>query len=304
MSELTLNFRCADCKLRFESENFTIEQNDQGGLDHYFAECPQCNQMVPQLYWERNLMKAHRKATGPQTAEGKAKVRENLRGHPTKEATKWTRWNAMYTGAHAQAGAIFPAKPGKYPNCKTCEVDKKWCASQLACKTKTELFLLYHVAWKTGNPELLAELASRKNAMLEAISSDMMLGVISEGVTLRQPQFFVNPKTGECDLVRDEQGDVVKTVLAHPLLKYIPEYMKIANQQPADFNMTRRQQGDQNPVLNGFLNGGNEDLSEYHERQTQSLAQLETLILESRQATLNDPVYLEYREDSADDNTV
>jgi len=56
--------------------------------------------------------------------------------------------------------------------------------------------------------------------------------------------------------------------------------------------------------LNGFFFFGNEDLSEYHERQTQSLAQLETLILESRQATLNDPVYLEYREDSADDNTV
>jgi len=303
MSELT--FECRPCKLTFVSANFTIEAAENvGDCERYYAECPQCQQQVPQIHWERSLMKAHRKATGPKTAEGKAKVRKNLEGHPTPEETKRTRFNNMKHGLNAKTAKYFPARPGKYPHCVSCQVDKAWCATQVACQVQTELFMRYQVAFQSQDPELLVALGAENNAAFQAIMANMMLGVISQGAVLQQPQFFVNPKTGECDLVRDEQGDVVKTVLAHPLLKYIPEYMKIANQQPADFNMTRRQQGDQNPVLNGFLNGGNEDLSEYHERQTQSLAQLETLILESRQATLNDPVYLEYREDSADDNTV
>jgi hypothetical protein len=63
----------------------------------------------------------------------------------------------MKHGLSACTATYFPAKPDGYAFCKTCDVDRVFCASQHACIKKTELFMLHHAAFEQRNPKHLMD---------------------------------------------------------------------------------------------------------------------------------------------------
>ena len=100
----TVVFRCKACKSTFEAEPARVEEapaDDDVHAWRYFHPCA-CGEEASQAPWQRAAMKAWRCATGPKTPEGKAAVRENLRGHPTPEEALRTRFNGMKHGLNAR----------------------------------------------------------------------------------------------------------------------------------------------------------------------------------------------------------
>ena len=113
----TVDFRCGGCRHAWAAAPDLIEDSpdDEHHPHRYFGTCPKCQrENQPQAAWARNLMRAHQAATVPKTAEGLAKVRQNLAGHPNGEAQRRTRFNAMKHGMAAKTATYFPAKPDGY----------------------------------------------------------------------------------------------------------------------------------------------------------------------------------------------
>ncbi len=245
-------------------------------------------------------MAAHGRQTGPKTPEGKAAVTANLAGHPTPEESLRTRFNAMKHGLFARVARYFPAKPGKYPHCETCEYLNNGCEDQVACLRRTELFMRYDIAFQTGDPSLLTELQADNQAMVQAIISDIMLAIISTGVELKQPEWYFDPKEGDFHLVSYEKDGVqeyIYKVSAHPLLKTLADFLAKNNMSLADLNMTPKGQED-SELLRGYLDnqGDRESLADYQRQQQAQLQALEEKFNRSREKLQRDPVMIEYDE--------
>ncbi|WP_196221158.1 FmdB family zinc ribbon protein [Sansalvadorimonas verongulae] len=138
----SVTFRCADCSHTFDAApGRTDPAPERAHPFRYFADCPLCGEESPQVHWQVGLFNAHLKATGPKTQAGKAASAANLAGHPTPEESQITRYNAMKHGASAKTAMYFPARPDKYPHCKTCDIDRDYCAQQIACLKRSDLML-------------------------------------------------------------------------------------------------------------------------------------------------------------------
>src|SRR5689334_18127974 len=84
-------FSCGNCTVEGKTYTFTAAPgrvvDDPDAPWHpwrYYATCPGCARQCEQAAYQRALFKAWANATGPKTAEGKAKTAENLKGHPTE----------------------------------------------------------------------------------------------------------------------------------------------------------------------------------------------------------------------------
>jgi len=297
-----VNFRCASCEHRFEAEPGRIEEAPERAWHPYlyYAACPECGEEAEQAPWEKGLMAAHGRQTGPRTPEGKARVSENLAGHPTPEEALRTRFNAMKHGLFSRVARYFPAKPGKYPHCNTCEYLDNGCEEQVACLRRTELFLRYDVAFETGDPSLLMGLQAETQAMVQAIINDILLAIVSTGVELKQPEWYFDPKSGDFHLVsyeKDGRHEYVYKVTAHPLLKTLSDFLAKNNMSLADLNMTPKGQEDQD-LLRGYLDNQahRESLAEHQRQQQAQLASLAEKFERSRERLQRDPVLIEYDE--------
>ncbi len=299
----SIHFHCRACPLQFESAPGRIE--DAPELDHhpwrYFAECPDCGTEADQAAWERSLFKAWTKATGPKTAAGKAKTALNLVGHPTPEEAVRTRFNAMRHGLIARTATYFPAKPGGYPHCETCEYLHGVCRTQVACLKRTELFLVHHIAFETRDPGLLTQLQAELQAAVRAIINDLILAIVQDGVKLETPQWYYD-KEGRFHLAQytDEAGEkrLIKEVSAHPLLKTLSELIAKNGLSLSDQGMTPRVQEEQD-LLEGQLTSQGEDrqsLLEVQSRQAEALESLRGMIARSQQKLRSDPVLIEHGE--------
>lgn len=302
----SIRFRCPSCRNEWEGEASRVE--DMPERSHpfaYFDDCPKCEIESPQIYWEIGLFSRWAMATGPKTAEGKAKSAANLDGHPTPEEAKRTRYNAMKHGLTARQAKFFPAKPGKYPHCESCDVDWGYCSQQTACLKRTELFMKYHMAFENQDPDLLRDLHADTQAGVGAMLEDMLISILSDGVTLKSPQYGFD-KDGGMHLARykDELGQVhtIEDVKAHPLLKVFGEYLTRNNLSMADMNMTPKVQTDQGIQMGNLADEGEskETLKEVSERQTLLLGQLKDQISRSKKRLDEDPVLLEHKTEESE----
>ena len=298
------HFHCRGCGNRFEAEPGRVEAAAE--LEHhpwrYFARCPACESEAPQAAWEQALFKAWVNATGPKTAEGIARTAANLEGHPTPDEAKRTRFNAMRHGLCARTATYFPAKPGHYPHCEGCEyLAARDCVPAGACLKRTELFLRHQVAFETGDPRQLTQLAADRQAALAGLIDDMILAIAQDGGPRIKDVVWYHDKEGGFHLAEfiDEDGEKrrIHELKEHPLLRTLILYIEKNRMTLADLNMTPRLQDDDD-VLQGFLDAKKEtsgELLEYEKRQAAALEGLVGMIQRSQTLTRRDPVLIEHQ---------
>ena len=297
----TTTFRCDACIFTWDAAPDRVEDDDSTPWHPwaYFAHCPHCTEEVPQQPMARHLLKMWSKATGPKTPEGKAAVRENLRGHPTPEEAMRTRFNAMKHGLTAQVATYFPARPGKYPHCNGCEYLHTTCRTQVACLKRTELFLKHRIAFETRDPTLLTDIRSDLHATLSALVDDMLLAVLADGARQQTPEWYYD-REGTFHLAQytdPESGEIrqIMKISEHPLLKRIGEFVTRFGLDLNSQGMTPKVQEDAD-VIRGHLEqqGENSQMAlEYQKQQAVALTNLSSLIESARNAAKNDPILLE-----------
>lgn len=294
--QTAVRFRCS-CGFEFESEpDRTENAPDRGHPFAYFAFCEQCSAEASQVPWEIGMMSRWARATGPKSLEGKAKTSANLEGHSTDR----TRFNAMKHGLAARTAKFFPAKPGKYPHCETCNIPHDHCAVQPACLKRTELFMRHHLASEYQDPDLLREIQSDVQAGVSAVLEDMLVAIVSKGVLQETPEFgfdkdgetnvasYIDPVTGEKKLI--------KKLSANPLLKVLAEFLTKNNMSLADLNLTQKIKAD-TEIQMGHLSREDvdrEDTKLHRQRQTELMEVLKQQIGRSQQRVSTDPVLAEY----------
>jgi len=296
-----LVFRCKSCVLTFNAVPTRCEEEpNRAHPFRYFAHCENCLDEVEQVAWQVGMLCANACATGPKTPEGKAKSAANLSGHPTPDEAKITRFNALQHGASAKTAILFPARPGKYPHCETCSVDHDYCRKQPACLKRTELFMKHFVAMQSDNPDLLKDIHAANQAGLSALFEDMLVSIVSDGVTLRNPAYSFS-KDGDFRLAKYTDEETGKKVLieeikAHPLLKPLFELISKNSLSLADLNMTPKVQMDQG-IAAGNLDADNqskEQMTQFQEKQTEALENMRELISRSQDRIKKDPVLVEF----------
>lgn len=307
-----ITFVCAHC-LHDDGENkkrsFTFKaaaaraEDDPDQPHHpwrYVGACPNCKAQCVQAPFERALFKAWARATGPTSAEGKAAAAENLKGHPTPEEAKRTRFNAMQHGLHARVATYFPAKPDGYAFCSSCEVNRAWCAAQPACVKRTEHFMLHHAAFDQKDPRHLMPIYADTHAAIYSVLQMILQQVIADGVKITAPAWF-NDKDGGFHLCEYAEGGVMKKIMdisAHPLLKPLVELVKSANLSLGDMGMTPRVAEIEEDTPGQLAGVGKEPLSEFQARLLSVVKGMHESVERAKQRTDNDPVLLEYNREA------
>lgn len=312
----TTRFHCPGCGQLFEAAPARIEDCTETPWHpwEYFAPCPVCDTEAPQQAQARHLLKAWAKATGPKTAEGKAKAAANIAGHPTPEETIRTRFNAMKHGLSAEVATYFPAKPGRYPHCNGCPYWSS-CLPGEACQRRTELFLRHRIAFETKDPGLLTDLRADLHAMVMAVLQDMMQAVLADGVRIKTPAWYYD-REGRFHLAQfsldadgmqlEENEDTpldglprhqIVEIKEHPLLKRIGDWVKSMGLDLNSQGMTPKVQEDED-VIRGHLSstGQNEVLAlEYQRRNAEALEGLRGMFERARERVNADPVLVEHQ---------
>lgn len=298
------NFRCAVCRSSWEAVPDLVEA-DETAEHHpfrYFADCRYCTaKHQPQAAWERSLMLAHQRATGPKTAEGKAASAANLAGHPTPEEAHRTRFNAMKTGMHARTAAYFPAKPDGYPFCARCDVDRIWCGDQPACVKQTEIFMLHHAAFDQRDPRVLTRLHSDLHAALLSSLQMCLQAVLGDGVVIKTPRVQLDSKDRPVALTyRDAQGEEhhIYDYAANPAFKPIADLVTRLGLTMADLAMTPKVAEEEEEKTAGVLrvdDSTKETLADFGRRMLEATTRAQALIVEAQVAKRNDPVFIEHQ---------
>jgi hypothetical protein len=306
-----VEFRCGTCRVRFECAPGRVEDNPDAPWHPYayFADCSRCGRECSEVYWDRNLRKAHAMATGPKTPEGKAKVAGNLPAERTKELTDRTRFNALKHGAYARTAKFWPARPGKYPHCQSCEHFNQGCDELPApdhtnppgCLKRTELMMSHLIAYESGDPKQLMASQAELQASLRALIDDMILAIVQDGVVQRKYDYSID-KDGNVDFIStlNAEGQLEKsiTLVAHPLLKTLIEFMHRNGMTLTDSAMTAKTHDDQ-ALMQGYLDSAADDReseASYREQQRRTLDDLRTMIDNANKNRARDPVLLEHEE--------
>jgi len=282
----SINFKCA-CGHAFESEPGRIEDAPDRPWHpyRYFAKCHDCGQEAKQVQWEAALLKAYTRRSGPKTKEGIAAVTRNLKGHPTPEETKITRFNALKHGMRSQVATFFPARPGRYAQCETCDLIDT-CKSNPACLKKVELYMKHHVAFETGDPSMLAGMRATLQSNIQAVIDDMFLAIIQDGVRLKTPKWYYD-KEGIFHWAASEDpetGKLIKLydVTAHPLIKLVGELVSKNGMTLNDSSMTPRQAGDKDTAEKNDNDVSAEELRAWKKQSDRQSEQLRAMIQRSQ----------------------
>lgn len=315
----SVEFSCDECGLVFEAAPATVDPDPEQDFHpfYYTARCPadDCPGVCEQTARQRGLLKAWANATGPTSEEGKARSAANLEGHPTPEEAKRTRFNGMKTGAHAKVAQYFPARPGRYSTCETCDYYGDICRENpgrdhqnpVGCMKKAEVYIAHRVAFDSGDPGLLREMRADTQAGLQVIIDEMILQIAQDGGPRIKEITWYHDKEGEFHLAkyRDEKtGQWVQIYenKAHPLLKPLIDFISKNSLTLADMGMTPRVQ-QENDLLAGHLHNreqNEQDALEFKHRQQAQLEVLADMIERSQKRTETDRVLLDYKQGGAD----
>lgn len=309
-----VRFHCLDCDYRFEAKPLRVEDApaDEWHPWQYIGKCPECGSECEQERQQRGLLKAWAHATGPKTAEGLANTARNLHGHPTPEETARTRFNGLKHGMNARTATYWPARPGRYADCDSCEYFNA-CFTATACQKRVDLYFSHHLAFSAGDPKLLTDLNADLHANLRSIINLMILDVIKDGSTIRTPAWYYDKDGGfhlaEIGSRDDDAGEMprreretIMVLSEHPMLKRIGEWVARIGLSLSDMGMTPKAVEASEDAV-GYLAGQKqrqENSIEYQQRQTLALENLGKLITRSRENTANDPVLVEHQQSAGD----
>lgn len=301
-----VDFLCEGCGQRFSAapDHVLDVAEDAWHPWQYFAACPGCQAEAQQSPEQRRMLKMWASATGPKTAEGKAAVRENLRGHPTPEEAQRTRFNALTHGLNARVATYFPAKPGAYAQCNGCVYLHNGCSwTDNACRARTELYMRHQVAFDSRDPTLLTGLRAELHANMTAILEDIMRNILADGSALKTPEFHFD-SDGRLHLaaIKDEKGNtvrIIERVEAHPLLRPLKDLVASLNLGLADQGMTPKAMDDAENVK-GFIaatGAQSESHLAYAKRNVEALEGLRQLVANGRARAERDPILIEHQQD-------
>jgi len=264
-----VHFFCHACKHRFEA----IPARTEDAPDRpwhpfsYFSPCPSCEAEATQVGWERNLMKAYHCQTGPRF-NGTAKNPLGLQ-----------RFNGLKHGLTAKVAEFYPAIPGKYPECKTCDMFSS-CKMNKACMKKAELFMQHHIAFESGDPSMLNGFRASMQAKIQTIIDHITLTIIQDGVSVRTPKWYTDAD-GVLHLAEytDDEGNrrLIEEISAHPLLKTLGDIIAKNGMTLSDSAMTKRQSGEVAPLEADTSAPSGAELREWKdrsERQGQALMKM------------------------------
>jgi hypothetical protein len=298
-------FRCGDCRRTFQAVPDLVDDDPDNAAHpfRYFANCPACGaQNVPQASWERALMAAHQAATGPITPAGKASAAANLAGHPTAEESRLIRFNAMKHGMEARTASYFPAKPGKYSFCESCEVDPYWCSEQPACVKQTELFMLHHAAMDQRDPKVLGKIHADLSAALTATLQLCLQSVLGRGVEISVPRVELSKDGVPVTLTYIDQNGEQQTVYqisANPLFKPIADLITRLGLSMSDLGLTVKASEEADPAGIGTLSigGGSskEALEDFSRRAVLAMQGVKDQLGRAQQRMRSDPVLIEHQ---------
>lgn len=262
-----------------------------------------CGKECVQAHWDRNLLKAYAKATGPRTAAGKAVSAANLDGHPTPDEVLRTRFNAMKHGLSAKTATYFPAKPDGYAFCSGCDVDRVHCSTQPACVKKTELFMLHHAAFEQRNPSHLKGIYSDLQASIFAMVQQIIQTIVADGVKVDQVVWDRDPE-GNIRVAEyfDEKGErhiLRENMMAHPLFKPLGEMLSRANLSLSDMGMTQKVIEAEEDQLGRLTHDQEEQESveAYRARTLSLLAGMAEKVQRANKLTESDPKLIEFQQE-------
>ena len=226
---LEVNFYCHRCRHKFTCEPLrVIDAPERHHPYLYYAECPECSHTAEQSHWEKGLMAAYGKGTGPKTAEGKAKVALNLEKTHTPEIHARTRFNGLKTGLHATVLNYFPARPGQYPMCEGCELRHNICYQNTICAKEADRHMRYRLAFENKDYSMILEDHAALHANIQSIINNIIMKLIHTGVEIQQPVWYVDKEGGfKLAEYTDSLGEqrFLTEVKAHPLLKVLTEFI-------------------------------------------------------------------------------
>lgn len=305
LNEVT--FQCKPCRHTFKAapDRVVDAPEDDSHQFAYFHACPKCGEEAGQAWFERNLMKAWTNSTGPNTPEGKAAVTENLKGHPTQEEVRLTRFNAMKHGLTARTASYFPPKPDKYAFCKACDVDREFCSQQPACVQQTRHFMLHHAAFDQKKPSMLMGIYADFHAALMLTIQQMLQQIVADGVVIKQPKVSLDKDGISIVLtydVRDASGNVVGTrqvidIEAHPLFRPLGELISRTGISLADLGMTPKAVELNEQAMGNLAPGNNsqETIEQFALTTAKSLEALTGMVSRAQENAGKDPVLLEFQ---------
>ncbi|MBD3609586.1 MAG: hypothetical protein HUJ30_03465 [Gammaproteobacteria bacterium] len=223
------------------------------------------------------------KQTGPKTEKGKAASARNLEGHPTPEEAQRTRFNAMKGRGFNKTLHYYPARPGQFPMCATCEYLNDGCEDLPACVKNTQVFMRFNMAFESGDPSLLTDLFANSQAAMYTIFQNMLMRIIQDGETLEAPKMYYDTD-GKCHVFEytDEDGQrrIVNEKSAHPLLKHVLDFIQKNDMSLGNLDMTPKVQNEQ-ATMKGFLNNEQEkreELESFNQKMLQGQQALAKLI--------------------------
>jgi len=298
-----VNFQCGACRRGFSGVPDLVE-DDPATPWHphrYYASCPRCSAAhQPQANWERALMKAHHESTGPISQEARSASASNLAGHPTPAEARLTRFNAMKHGMQARVATFFPARPGKYSFCETCDVDPVWCANQPACVKQTELFMLHHAAVEQRDPKHLGRIHADLMGALTAALQMCLQTVLADGVVIKAPKVELSREGVPVTLsYTDANGETqfVYDYHSNPAFKPIADLVSRLGLSMSDLGLTYKAAEDDDPAGVGALQleaGDKESLEAFGKRMGDAMLAMRERLQLAQANKRKDPVLIEH----------
>lgn len=202
--------KCLDCESS-KDNLFLVPKEEKDNFT-----CPLCggNNLATPPWWYINFVKAWRSGkSGPNTETGK----------------KRSAINSITHGKYAKT-AIYPAKPGAYPECVDCPYKEICEREKKICYARNEKVLKYIYALEYEDMDPLSNEAAVKLAKLDILVDQIYYELQEEGLT--QDVIKMNNKGDEW----------VQEKKANPLLQELRALAKDLGYTNADWNTTKKSQ--------------------------------------------------------------
>ena len=273
-----IRFHCTrnsgGCGARFSSSNYQTSGYPEQDFHPYqhTASCPRCGEDVNPAAHQVAAWKA---ASLPLSLESRAKISAAQKARdPASYAI--SKSNRMITGANAKVLKVWPAKPGTYAECDTCEFLTNGCKTDFQhCADKTDLYVKFLMAQETGNSAFIGQEMAATQAGMAAITASMIRSLAQKGVTMEVPVYAKTENGIEVATYTDDEGKkrTITRTEANPLLPHLINYVSKNNLTLSDMGITPKVKEEQRQ-LQGFLDSKEAD----RETQLDAINAQQTLV--------------------------